>query len=313
MKSIQWDKGPITMPGMYAGIDIELYHHANICDGPSVSSGGLRTIFNESPAHFFAGWRGNPRRVERPENRALLVGRAAHHLLLGQDDFASMFVIQPEEYEAEDGSMKKWTYNARACQDWRKRRHDEGKTIVTQAEGEQIVAMAEVLGQHPIIRAGALNGLVERSLFWRDKTTGIWLKSRPDSIPGVSEDFVDYKTTTSVLWPDLTRTIAEIGYHQQGALVLRAAREVLGMKAPSFTLVFQEKTAPHCVRVVTLKESDIARGDKQNELALTTFASCLKANHWPGPGGDREDAEYIELPEWAQKSIDDKISNAEAQ
>jgi hypothetical protein len=308
VKTIKWDGEPITKPGMYAGIDIDLYHAAAICDGPSISSSGLRTIFNESPAHFFARWRGNPNADEEKISRAFIVGRAAHHLHLGQAKFSDSFAIQPTEYEADAGEMKPWNNNAKECRKWQAARKEENRSVLTATEAEQIVGMAEELGRNPIVAHGALNGLVERSLFWKDAKTGIWLKSRPDAIPGDSGDFVDYKTTESVQWTDLVRTIGEYGYHQQGALVREAAREVLGIDNPSFALVFQEKKKPYCVRVVTLKDSDLDRGKNANRLALDTFAQCMKAKHWPGPGGDREDAEYIEISDYMQKRIDDQIT-----
>jgi hypothetical protein len=61
------------------------------------------------------------------------------------------------------------------------------------------------------------------------------------------------------------------------------------------------------VRVVTLKDVDLDRGEKQNRYALDAVARCIKSGHWPGPGGEREDAEHLELPEWAQKQIDDRL------
>ena len=309
MKTIEWNGKPISKPGMYSGIDIDLYHAAGICEGPSISSSGLRTISGESPAHFFNEWRGNSDREEPPESRHFIVGRAAHHLHLGQANFSSLFIVQPEEYEADAGEIKKWNNNATDCKLWHKRQKEAGKTVIQPKEAEQIIGMAAELGRNPIVKHGALNGLVERSIFWKDKKTGIWLKSRPDAIPGDSGDFVDYKTCVSVKWPDLVRSIGDFGYQQQGALIRQAAREVLDIPNPSFALVFQEKKKPYCVRVVTLKDSDLDRGDKQNRIALDTFAACLKTNHWPGPGGDREDAEYIELSDYMQKSIDAQITH----
>ena len=195
MKDIKWDECTISKPGMYRGIDLDFYHAAHICDGPSISSSGLRTIFNESPAHFFCEWRGNPNAIERTERRHFIVGRAVHHALLGQPDFTKLFVVQPDDYEDEKtGEVKKWNNNATACRAWHAKQAKDGKTVLRQAELEQIKGMALVLGKNPIIRAGALNGLVERSIFWKDKGTGLWLKSRPDAIPTDSGDFVDYKT-----------------------------------------------------------------------------------------------------------------------
>lgn len=308
MKTIEWDGKPISKPGLYSKIPLNVYHSQSICDGPSVSSSGLRTLFSQSPAHFYTMWSGNPEREEKDEKAHMIVGRAAHHLMLGEPFFAKLFCVQPAEYpDAKTGELKKWTYAAGYCKDWRTARMTEGRAILTGGDVASIKGMAIALGTHPIVKAGALNGMIERSIFWKDKETGLWVKIRPDSIPTESGDFVDLKTTTSVLWNDLRRTIYDFGYHQQGALVRTGAREVLKIAQPTFTLVFAEKDEPHCVRVVTIKDGDLDRGEKQNRYALDTIARCIKSGHWPGPGGEREDAENIELPEWGQKQIDDRL------
>ena len=308
IESVKWNGKPITKPGLYSNISLEAYHSAKICDGPSVSSSGLRRIFNESPAHFYAEWPGNPDYLDQEDKAHFVLGRAIHHLMLGEPFFAKLFCVQTIEYPDEKtGVLKKWTYAAGYCKEWREARNKEGKAILTEENVQQIKGMAGSLSTHPIIKQGALNGMIERSIFWKDKDTGIWLKSRPDSIPETSVDFVDLKTTTSVQWYDLQRAIADCSYHQQGALVRSAAREILKVANPTFTLVFVEKKNPFCPRIVTLKDNDLDRGEKANRAALDTMAKCLKAKHWPGPGGDREDAVGIELPEWSQKQIDAKI------
>lgn len=312
-KTIKWDGRPISEPGIYSGIDIDLYHAANICVGPSISSSGLRTIFLRSAAHFYAEWRGNPNRIEKKESRAFIVGRAVHHLILGEPFFAKKFAIQPEDYEDEKtGEIKPWNNNANACKKWHAARKEEARSVLTQAEVTDIKGMAKELSHNKIVQHGALNGMIERSIFWRDSKTGIWLKSRPDSIPGDSGDYVDLKTTESVEWRDLVRTIGDYGYNQQGDLICTAAREVLDVPNPTFTLVFQEKKQPWCSRVVTLKENELERGHRQNRYAIDCFAACLKSKRWPGPGGDSEDAEPIELSDYAQKAVDDKLTIAKS-
>jgi hypothetical protein len=244
-----------------------------------------------------------------PEDKAhFTVGRAAHHLMLGEPFFAKVFCVQPSEYpDKKSGEVKKWTYAAAYCKEWREQRRKEGRSSLTAADVEVIKGVAVALGQHPLVRAGALNGLIERSIFWRDKDTGIWLKARPDAIPGDGGDFVDLKTTArKVLWHELVRELGEYNYHQQGALICRAAREVLGIERPTFTLVFVEKKPPHCVRVVTVKDHELERGEKQNRMALDLMAKCLKDKKWPGPG-DTQDAQAIELSESRRSLIDERL------
>jgi PDDEXK-like domain of unknown function (DUF3799) len=308
LKTIEWDFKPIAKPGLYSKVPMGLYHSAKICDAPSVSSSGLRRLFALSPAHFYAQWPGNPDFEQKDDKPHFVLGRAAHHLMLGEPYFAKLFAEQPAEYpDSKTGEMKPWSNNSNFAKDWHAKMSKAGRAVVTRDQVISLRGMADSLSRNPIIQAGALNGMIERSIFFKDKETKLWVKVRPDSIPTSSIDFVDLKTTTSVLWKDMQRTIAEMGYFQQGALIRTAAREVLGIDRPTFTLVFVEKTSPYCVRVVTLKDNDLDRGERANRFALDTIARCMKSKQWPGPGGEREDAISIELPEWSQKQVDDKL------
>jgi hypothetical protein len=269
-------------------------------------------MFKESPAHFFAKWDGNPNRKPEETPRHFILGQALHHLLLGEPGFAKFFAIQPAEYENKKGEVKPWSNNATDCKEWHEARKAEGRKVLLASEVEDIRGMAESLGRHPIIKAGALNGQIERSIIWQDKETGIWLKSRPDTIPGDSADFVDLKSIFSVQYNDVVKRMGDSSYQMQAALGRRAAREVLGLRAITWSLVFVEKSTPYCVRVFTLKDNDLDRGEKQIQAAIHAFVRCLKSKHWPGPGGESRDAEYIELSEREQKAIDDKLAMMES-
>ena len=317
IKSTPWDGKTITKPGLYSGIPLGLYHSANICDGPSVSSSGLRKIFSESPAHFYASWPGNPNRKPEEDKTHFKIGRAIHHLMLGEPFFAKLFAVQPATYEVEEkergtgewvktGEWKPWSNNALVCKRWNAEQAKAGRAVLTKDDLDVIRGMAESLGNNPLVRAGALNGMIERSGFYKDKSTGLWVKFRPDAIPTSDGDYTDLKTTTSVEWRDIQKTTFERGYHQQLGLMRTGARE-LGFQFSSATLLFIEKTDPFCNRAVTLKDSVLDRGERANRAALDAIADCMKAKRWPGPGGDREDAVGLDLPEWAEKQIDDRL------
>jgi len=126
-------------------------------------------------------------------------------------------------------------------------------------------------------------------------------------IPNDSADFVDLKTTRSVSTQALERSLADFDYAMQGAIVGMASEAVLGIPMQSFTLVWVEKTAPFCVRVTTMTPADLERGRMQVRAALRTMARCLDTGRWPGPGGDRADAEYLALPSYAAKRIDTEL------
>lgn len=304
-----WDGVQITQPGIYSGIPLESYHAPNICIGPSISSSGLREIFgeNKSPKHFYAHWNGNPNRIEKPESRAFVIGRAVHHLMLGERFFAKLFCVQPDEWPDERGELKPW-HNARTvCKAWNAARRKEGRAWLTPKEVESIKQMAISISNHPLVKQGALNGQIERSLFWIDKETGIWLKARPDAIPTDSGDYVDLKTTHSVHWSDLQRTMRDFAYYRQAGLVRAACRRVLDMEWHSFTLIFVEKGTPWCTRDVRCDDEDLHRGDRANRAALRIFAKCLKDNHWLGPGEGNEGNERLPLSPHGREAMDAKL------
>jgi hypothetical protein len=286
----------VTDPGLYTGVPIDRYHSGTLCDGPSVSSSGLRTIFKESPAHFWATSPLNPDAIEEPDSDAFVLGRAAHHLLLGEDAFSLIYVMRPPRFDS---------WRTDAAKAWRAEQEAEGRTVLLPSQIEAIRGMARSLAKHPLVANGLLNGEIEQSLLWKDAQTGVWLKSRPDAIPNWSGDFCDLKTCDSVKTEAIERAVATFGYHCQAALIGEASDVVLGQPMTSFSLVFVESKPPHCCRVVTLKDDDITRGRKQNHAALRIFARCWERGEWPGPGG--ADAEYLGIPSWEQHKIDERL------
>jgi hypothetical protein len=302
MDTINWNGQPITKPGLYAGIPMSAYHGQAICPGPSVSSSILRRMLEEndgSPAHAYSEWSGNPNQIEREETAALVLGRAVHHLMLGQPGFAKEFIIRPDELP--DG--KTWHGARNDCKKWVAEAEKAGRTILKGDEVEQVKGMAEALGRHKLWRC--LTGLIEHSIIWQDQKTGLWLKVRPDAIPTDSGDAADLKTTLSVQYHHLSRTITDYAYHQQASLIRTAFREVLKLEMTSFTFVFIEKKIPHCVYLAMVKEDDLDRGERQNRKALDTMAECLKTKSWPGPGG-LDVISHIDLSDWYRTRVDSK-------
>lgn len=289
--------GKISEPGVYA-LPIEIYHGQPTV-GPSISSSGLRTIWAQSPAHYYVDSPLNPKRAPQPDRPAFALGRLAHKLLLeGSDGLSEEFVTRPEQW---------LDWRTKDAKQWRDDMIAAGKTVITDADLAAVTGMAEALARHPLVEQGILDGFVERSLLWKDAQTGVWLKSRPDVVPNASGLFADLKTTASVADDDLERSLAGFGYHMQAALVGMASEAVLGRPMEEFALVWVEKAPPHCVRVTVLTGADLDRGRMQLRRAIDQFAQCVAAGIWPGPGGDRQDAEYLTLPPWAAKRIDERL------
>ena len=283
MKVQDWNGEPISQPGWYSGIPIERYHSAGMCDGYAVSSSDLRTCWHKSPAHMFCRWAENPKAEEREMSRSMILGAAAHHLLLGEDNFKLKFVGQPETYpDKKTGEQKPWTYAANFCKDWRAKQEEHGLTVVTVKELNAIIEMAKSLALEPLVNEGLLNGHVECSGFFKDQQTGLWIKVRPDVVP-TGPDFIDLKTASEVTTPALMMSVRSYGYNQQGALIWETC-EALEQPFDSFLLLFVETAAPFCARPVPMPDEDLGLGREQNRFVLNQIKSCIDTKHWPGPG-----------------------------
>jgi hypothetical protein len=167
--------GKVSVPGVYALSMAE--YHGDLCFGPSISSSGLRTIWSQSPAHYFHASPYNPAGFvlqvvdgvevmvpkDQPERPHFSIGKAAHHLLyLGRKGFDAEFVIRPSKW-------KDWRTDA--AKEWKAEQIKAGLTIITDAELEAITGMARSLGAHPLVKSGILDGAVERSLIFKDAKT----------------------------------------------------------------------------------------------------------------------------------------------
>jgi hypothetical protein len=298
IESIPW-AGKITKPGCYADVPMADYH-GQPCDGPSISSSGLRTIFGKSLKHYFKDSPLNPERKADEKDRPYFsLGRAAHHLLfVGQEGFSKEFVCRPV----------KWSdWRTDAAKAWRAEQLIQGRTVITETELAHIVGMAKSLSQEPLIQQGILDGLVERTLAHRDPETGVWLLARPDCIPNHSGDAADLKTSAEVSREAIRRSLKDYAYHQQGALTGTAMKNVLDIEMTSFSLVYVESVEPYSVYVAAVPPEDIIRGRMCNEVATRMFADALETGQWFGPAGDQRDAEYIGLSEFERRRIDERL------
>lgn len=309
----------ITKPGIY---DMSIGHyHTQCCDGPSISSSGIRKLLR-SPAEFWRTSELNPDRVEEEDKDAFVLGRAAHHLILGEADFDQHFIVRPDMLAGE-----KWNGNRTACKLWLSAQADKGKTVLTPAQIEKIRGMAGLLpwqkgmvncglANTPIVsHGGVLSGQIERSLIF--KLGSIWVKARPDAIPA-DADFADLKTISpkSAAGIDdraLAMAVSDRGYHVQGALTGMAVHAVLNRQMQGFHLVFVDTGNVHAVAVKTIAEEDIVRGERAVYAALKVFERCLETKVWPGPTARQADAQKLTLPEWAQKSFDANLDILEAE
>lgn len=276
---IVWDGKPIADAGIYRGIPMEDYH-GQLTVAPSISSSGLRAIENKSPLHYWATSYLNPDRPDDAdeESKALIFGRAVHTLLLSEQGFREEYVVRPDTYEDDAGKWKPWSGNANACKEWLADRKGEGKTVLLKTQVDDIQGMAERLSRSEVA-VSLLRGRIERSIITKDKT-GVYLKSRPDSIPA-DTIIADLKTCSDASQVSVGRSIINYGYLQQMALAITSLEAIGEQHVTEAVLLFVETTYPYAFNIKPLDNSDIYTAMRQNRRALNVFAECLAANDWP--------------------------------
>ena len=278
-------------------IGMEHYHTQAVCPGPSISSSGIRRIVNESPWHFWSQWSGNPDRYpDREPGDGLILGKAAHSLILGDEIFDENFIYVPSGSPRRPTSVQvdafnrdgKWSaaaadgaafwseFDAKAA----------GRMLLSEEQVEKIKRMSENLARCPEAVQGLTGVMTEVSMIWQDGITGVWLKSRPDVIPDNGFDFADLKTfapQTHDIKRAVHRAITDHGYVLQMALAIEGAEQVLGISAAECVLIMCQTTVPYTVTPVRIDAESIYWARVQIRHGIDTFARCLEANHWPMP------------------------------
>lgn len=273
-----WDGKPISEPGIYRKIPMEAYH-GQLTVAPSISSSGLREIENRSPLHYWATSYLNPDRPEEDNTPTLDFGRAVHTLLLSEDGFRDDYVTRPETYpDDKTGEFKPWNGNSKVCKEWLADRKKEGKTVLLANQVKDIQGMAERLSKDQTA-VDLLRGRVERSIIIKDKT-GVYVKSRPDSIPA-DAIIADLKTCADASPIAVQRSIINYGYLQQMALAITAMETVGAVKVAESVLLFVENSYPYAYNIKPLDNGDVYTAMRQNRRAIDTFAECLARNDWP--------------------------------
>ena len=259
----------VTQNGIYH-IPIERYHHdRELCDGPSISSTGLRAIM-DCPAKYWATSPYNPKRRTPAPKQHFMIGKAAHSMILEGELPESQFAISP--YDA---------FRTNEAKEWRDEQLAAGKSILKETDLTAIHDMHEALAADPMIKAGLFEGMVECSLIWKDEATGIWLRSRPDVIPN-NDTLADAKFVADSSPKAIRRALAEYRYNMQFALGVEGMRVVLGRAIQNCAIVACEKSYPHVVTVAAIDDKAMDWGLRLNRVAIDQFAERMKTNDWPG-------------------------------
>ncbi len=247
--------------GLHDDVPEDVYHsHAG-----SLSVSGAKTLLR-SPAKF-------DHQRQHPVRKAVFdFGHAAHSRVLGVG-------AELVTFEGADAAKPK------ATKAWKEQDAEvraAGGVLLTQAEHDQVCAMADRLDTHRLASSLLAAGTPEVSAYAVDEPTGVLRRGRFDwwSPPLL----VDYKTTISADPLNLTGlygAAAKWGYDMQAAWYTDLARD-LGHDVDVFAFIFQEKEAPYEVTVAYIDDADLTEARERIRAAIDLFKACADSQHWRG-------------------------------
>jgi len=301
----------ISKDGIY-DMTIEDYH-SDCCEGPSVSASSLKQIL-DCPAKYWATSYLNPDRIEVETSSALNYGKIAHALMLEGKEPEDEYHMLPKGFNPRNSVLNKSKDEMTAAKINLAAAEKAGKIIVKGGEidFEEIRGMQQAMKDHPYAWAYFEGGEPEKSLIWKCPLTGVWLKTRPDYLPGIGRVIPDYKTAASAHPNDFQRDIAKFKYHQQAALVCDGIQAVTDKPFERFAFVAQEKKAPFVIQSFDLAKVALDTGRLMNMQALLLFKRCWENEYWPGyDWRDPEHAIELDLPKWTCIQFEDAVENGE--
>jgi hypothetical protein len=258
----------VTEPGVIADMPEDVYH-ADPVPGGSLSSGGSRTLLEAGGPAKFDYARRHPR---TGSTKAFDLGHATHTEVLGAG--AGLAVVDAD------------SWRTKAAQEAKTAAYAAGQIPVLSDDYWRVRQMVSAIQSHPM--AGALlstEGDAEQSLFWIDKTTGIWCRARHDKAIRDRNGrllIIDLKTCENAAEAGIQKSVANYGYHQQGDHYLNAATALEIDDDPAFVFVFVEKQPPHLINVVQLNDEALEVGRRRNAAARRIYAECTASGNWPG-------------------------------
>ena len=265
-------------PGYYRDLSNEAYHK-----GPGISKSQLDLI-HKSPA-LFQWSKAAPE--DDAKKSALNIGDAVHAILLEPHRFGDEYVIAPEcDKRTKAGKQQYEEFEASIT----------GQTVLTADEGRKVQLIRESVMAHPHARwLVDAEGDAEASIYWKERSTGLLARCRPDkTIPSLGW-IADVKTTADM--DKFARSVYDYRYHVQDPFYCDGYAEHFGEQPAAFVFLVVS-TSIECgkypVRIFTLdhEAKSIGRDTYLEDMAI--YADCMRTGEWSG-------LETLSLPYWAKE------------
>lgn len=237
------------------------------------SSGISRSMlmeFKRSPRHYWYKYISGlaPKQETTP---AMDLGNAVHTLVLEEHKFDDEFHIIHLQRRPNKNTAAHEKMMAEA----------QGKIIITHDQYIQAVLMAKSVREDEDASQLLEDCVIERSIYFTHKSTGLQVKARPDAWSG--SIILDLKTTADGRKKSFQSSCMSYGYFIQAAIVDEAMKAI-DNPMENFVFLPVEKEAPFCVGVYITDNDSLVYGSGQFNQLMENLARCMESNTWPGYG-----------------------------
>lgn len=232
------------------------YHGAD-----AVGKSSLWTLHTKTPAHVSG--------QEDESNSDMDFGTAVHCAVLEPHRFDAAVIRGPE-----DRRGNKWK-DALA--------EHPSSLVLPSPVFDRVLRLRDTVMRDPIVQnLPSEFAMIEHSAFWMDFETAVKCKCRPDLYRGDQSLIVDLKTTGDATKHTWLKRAMDMGYHVQDAWYSDGWALADGGDVDTFLFLVIERDPPyaHAIYELGLSERDLGR--RIARKALERYATCLKANDWPG-------------------------------
>lgn len=237
--------------------------------------------FKRSPYHYWYKYLSGKCAPEEA-TPAMNLGNAVHTLTLEENKFDEEFYICHQQTIPRRDSAPYEKLLSEA----------NGKIILSKSQYVQAVMMAKSVKDDEYAAPLLQDCLIERSIYFTHKETGLLVKARPDAMSG--SIVCDLKTTADAREHKFQSSAMVYGYFIQAAII-KNALDSIESPMDDFVFICVEKEEPYAVASYITKPEAIEYGDKQFNDLMRGLKKCIDSNKWPSYG-----IKDLDVPGYAQ-------------
>lgn len=251
--------------------------------------------FKRTPAHYWYEYESGE--YVKPEpTPAMALGDVVHTLVLEPHLYAERYAIQPVPFALPKVGLLRDVGRdifetqkaARAAVESQNEVlghaflvSSAGKMVISADVAAKAVSMAGAIQSNPVAFDLLQDCVMESSIYFEHKDTGIQCKVRPDA--WIGSMVIDLKTSLDASFRGFQSSAFKFGYFLQAGMIYEAMRSI-GKRLEKFVFLTVEKDAPYATGIYVLDEEALEFGVNQFEDIMARFKICQDSNNWPSYG-----------------------------